>query len=77
MSVDHLSPLQAHWTDSDDDGCSDTPWRSSINQLGCNDNPKDRCALTQCQLGRIHHFFTEKTLPLSASPTAAAAIRQC
>ncbi|MCB9290722.1 MAG: T9SS type A sorting domain-containing protein [Lewinellaceae bacterium] len=60
LSLDHLSPFQAHWTHNDDDGCGDTPWRSSINQLGCIDIPNNRCALTQCQLGRIHHFFAEQ-----------------
>jgi hypothetical protein len=56
LSLDHISPLQAHKKHADGgDGCSDTPWKSDYNRLGC--NFQKRCALTQCQIGRMHHFF--------------------
>ncbi|MEQ8703023.1 MAG: hypothetical protein RIC19_03840 [Phaeodactylibacter sp.] len=56
LSVDHLSPLQAHKKHADGgDGCADTPWKSDYNRLGC--NFQERCALTECQIGKMHHFF--------------------
>lgn len=56
LSLDHISPLQAHKKHADGgDGCADTPWKSDYNRLGC--NFQERCALTQCQIGRMHHFF--------------------
>ena len=56
LSLDHISPLQAHKKHADGgDGCADTPWKSDYNRMGC--NFKQRCALTQCQIGRMHHFF--------------------
>lgn len=58
LSLDHISPLQAHKKHPDGgDGCPDTPWQSDYNRLGC--NFQKRCALTECQIGRMHHFFTE------------------
>ncbi|TXB66347.1 hypothetical protein [Phaeodactylibacter luteus] len=58
LSLDHLSPLQAHKRHPDGgDGCSDTPWKSDYNRLGC--NIPGRCALSQCQIGRMLHFFSE------------------
>lgn len=60
LSVDHTSPVQAHFnhTLNSDDGCEDTIWESDFNRLGCNFN-EDRCALTECQIGRIHQFLIE------------------
>lgn len=59
LSVDHISPLQAHvrHPNGEADGCADTPWKSMYNRLGC--DHANRCALTQCQIGRMHHFFAE------------------
>lgn len=59
LSLDHPSPLQAHKKHPDGgDGCADTPLRSDYNLLDC--SFQTRCALTQCQVGRIHHFFAEQ-----------------
>lgn len=58
MSVDHLSPLQAHRSQPFVDGCADTPHRTDYNLLDC--NFAERCALTECQIGRIHRFFYEQ-----------------
>jgi type IX secretion system substrate protein/copper-binding protein NosD len=66
MGVDHIGPLRAHKRHvNGDDGCEDTPWGaefghgSSTNVLSCDfsGNPGTKCALTQCQLGKIHYFF--------------------
>ncbi len=60
LSLDHISPLQAHVKhDNGDDSCSDTPWNSAYNKMGCGGNGIDtlRCALTRRQLGRIHSFM--------------------
>ena len=65
LSVDHLSPLQAHFRHDDlpgsGDGCYDTPLGiESLNLTGC--QYEERCALTQCQIGRMHRFM-EKNSP--------------
>ncbi len=58
LSVDHLSPFQAHKKHPDGgDGCADTPLASEYNRLGCSYGT--RCALSECQVGRMHHFFSE------------------
>jgi hypothetical protein len=58
LSVDHVSPLQAHKVHyNGDDGCDDTPWEDNLNQLGC--NFESRCALTECQIARMHRVFAE------------------
>ena len=57
LSVDHISPLQAHVDLPFEDGCEDTPWETPYNYMGCSDTLK--CALTECQLGRIHHLFAD------------------
>jgi len=65
MGIDHIGPLRAHFQHTNgDDGCEDTPWESDSNVLGCNfsGQPGTKCALTQCQLGKIHYFF-EKLSP--------------
>ncbi len=71
MGVDHIGPLRAHKIHvNGDDGCEDTPWGassgsgSSTNVLSCDfsGDPGTKCALTQCQLGKIHYFF-EKLNP--------------
>jgi hypothetical protein len=62
MGIDHLGPLRAHFAHSNgDDGCDDTPWDSYSNVLGCDFSGADstKCALSQCQLGKIHYFFEE------------------
>jgi len=56
LTLDHLSPFQAHKRNSKGiDGCLDTPPYSEYNRLGCGYGT--RCALTACQIGRMHHFF--------------------
>jgi Secretion system C-terminal sorting domain len=60
MGIDHIGPLRTHYQHANgDDGCDDTPWESDSNVLGCNfsGQPGTKCALTQCQLGKIHYFF--------------------
>lgn len=60
ISIDHISPLQAHVNhDNGDDSCADTPWRSTYNKMDCGGEGVDtlRCAFTKCQLGRAHSFF--------------------
>jgi hypothetical protein len=59
LTVDHTSPLQAH-VDHDNyyDSCEDTPATSLYNWMDCYQDT--RCALTQCQVGRIHRFFEER-----------------
>ena len=57
LSLDHLSPLQAHKRHPEGvDGCLDTPLRSAYNRLDC--SYETRCALTECQIGRMQHFFS-------------------
>ncbi len=56
LGVDHISPLQAHITGGD--FCDDTPSKDIFNKMDCGDGP--RCALTKCQLGRIHHTILQK-----------------
>lgn len=57
LGVDHISPLQAHKTHANgDDGCDDTPLDSEVNLLGCKGGLA-RCALSECQLGKIHYLF--------------------
>lgn len=63
LSVDHISPLQNHINHNNGggvghiDGCADTPAGSIYNQLDC--HHQTRCALTECQIGRMHHFFEQ------------------
>jgi hypothetical protein len=58
LTLDHLSPLQAHKRHPEGvDGCLDTPLRSKYNRLDC--SYETRCALTECQIGRIQHFFAD------------------
>lgn len=61
MGVDHIGPLRTHRRHvNGDDGCEDTPWAAVSNVLGCQfegDPNVVKCALTQCQLGKIHYFF--------------------
>ncbi|NBC08280.1 MAG: hypothetical protein GVY26_13895, partial [Bacteroidetes bacterium] len=58
LSLDHLSPLQAHKRHPEGvDGCLDTPLRSQYNRLDC--SYETRCALTECQIGRMQHFFAD------------------
>ena len=66
LGVDHTSPLQAHYRHDDTpgsgDGCYDTPTGiESLNLTGCNFSA-GRCALSQCQIGRMHRFM-EKNKP--------------
>ena len=68
LSVDHISPLQAHKKHPNgDDGCEDTPWDSDFNMLGCSYDT--RCALTQCQIGRMHQFLVENAPSFERFPT--------
>ena len=65
LGVDHLSPLQAHFMHNDlpgsSDGCYDTPLgMENQNLTGC--IYENRCALSQCQIGRMHRFL-EKNQP--------------
>jgi hypothetical protein len=59
-SVDHPGP-NSHIGGNNpatNDGCADTPFPTTANNLM--DTPlsiTDRCALTECQLGRMHHFL--------------------
>ncbi len=40
------------------DGCDDTPYPTTENNMMDSSLPTEqRCALTQCQLGRMHHFL--------------------
>ena len=40
------------------DGCDDTPYPATENNMMDSSLPTEqRCALTQCQLGRMHHFL--------------------
>jgi hypothetical protein len=58
LSLDHLSPLQVHKNHSiGTDGCLDTPLKANLNLLDCNFT--ERCALTECQIGRLHRLFAE------------------
>ncbi|HKK78590.1 MAG TPA: hypothetical protein VJ933_03130, partial [Phaeodactylibacter sp.] len=58
LTLDHLSPLQAHKQHPEGvDGCLDTPLRSTYNRLDC--SYETRCALTECQIGRMQHFFAD------------------
>lgn len=58
LTLDHLSPLQAHKRHPEGvDGCLDTPLRSAYNRLDC--SYETRCALTECQIGRMQHFFAD------------------
>jgi hypothetical protein len=58
LSLDHISPLQAHRTHPHFyDSCEDTPPNSIYNLMGC--DFANRCAFSQCQLGRIQQFFAE------------------
>ena len=68
LSVDHISPLQAHKKHPNgDDSCEDTPWDSDFNMLGCKFDT--RCALTQCQIGRMHQFLVENAPSFERFPT--------
>ncbi len=58
LSLDHLSPLQVHKNHNiGTDGCLDTPLKANLNLLDCNFT--ERCALTECQIGRLHRLFAE------------------
>lgn len=74
LGVDHPSPLQAHWLHAnDDDGCDDTPWHSNSNLLDCNysEDTGTKCALTKCQLGKIHYFFEKLNPSFQSFPSGA------
>ena len=59
FSVDHPSPFQNHYKHSvGDDGCIDTDGSANSNNL-LGTNFENRCALTQCQIGRMHRYFAE------------------
>ena len=59
LSLDHISPLQAHWQHQvGGDGCEDTPLDSPLNRMGCAD-PRRRVVLTQCQIGRMHYLLQQ------------------
>mgnify|MGYP006268898685 CR=1 FL=1 len=71
LSLDHLSPLQAHLTQAQVsyvDDCEDTPHKANLNLLDCNFT--ERCALTECQVGRIHKLLYSQfgSFPLERFP---------
>ncbi|NRA49408.1 MAG: hypothetical protein HRU12_09775, partial [Phaeodactylibacter sp.] len=58
LSLDHLSDFQAHLLQSQVDFvdvCEDTPIATNFNLL--DSNFTQRCALTECQVGRMHNFL--------------------
>lgn len=80
MGVDHIGPLRAHKRHvNGDDGCEDTPWGantgagSSSNVLSCDFSGAElsKCALTQCQLGKIHYFFERLNPAVQRFPSGA------
>ncbi|MBP7272871.1 MAG: hypothetical protein KA974_03470 [Saprospiraceae bacterium] len=74
LGIDHIGPLRAHWKHlNGDDGCADTPWDNDSNMMGCNfsGNPKVKCALTQCQLGKIHYLFENLHPAVQRFPTGS------
>ena len=63
-TVDHISPFQAHVAHPQfADSCEDSPLWSQLNLMNC-DPPEPgigtRCALTRCQLGRMHWALTHR-----------------
>lgn len=72
LGVDHISPLQAHKNHAVGvDGCTDTPWDSETNLMGCNYHyPGGRCTLTKCQLGKIHYVFDKLNPAFERFPVA-------
>jgi hypothetical protein len=69
LGIDHISPLQAHKNHGVGvDGCMDTPWHSEYNLMGC--NYTQRCALTQCQLGKMHYIFNKHNPAFERFPVA-------
>ncbi len=74
MGIDHIGPLRGHFAHANgDDGCADTPWEASSNVLGCDFSGADgtKCALTQCQLGKIHYYFDKLHPAIQRFPTGA------
>ncbi|MEO1261731.1 MAG: T9SS type A sorting domain-containing protein [Bacteroidota bacterium] len=72
LGVDHTSPLQAHFLHSDHinsgDGCYDTPLGIDGQTLtGC--QISTRCALSQCQIGRMHRFMEKNSPGFERFPT--------
>jgi hypothetical protein len=68
FGVDHISPLQRHSVhEVGVDGCDDTPTGIYNNNfLGCNYG--QRCALSKCQIGRMHQFLEENQHPALRFP---------
>jgi hypothetical protein len=60
LGLDHISPLQAHVVGGD--FCDDTPWIDPYNKMG--DGQEHRCALTPCQVGRIHWTLSNSDIGL-------------